>query len=186
MPLAAAGARSRVVAVVLAVACLLPAAELVARRAARAPEHVPAPVVRAMAALRAASCPGDVVLTRPGVALVPPVVVLAGRRVPLANYIPYWSQFTTPEALAAREAEVWAFFRAADAAAAVEAARRLGARYVHFSGPARQSAAGEPVSVRQRLIEAGALEPVHEEDRSAVYRIAPLASGGGCATARGL
>jgi hypothetical protein len=184
--LVAAAGRSRAVAVALPIVCLLPAAELVARRAAREPERVPAPVVRAMSALRAASCPGDVVLTRPGVALVPPVVVLAGRRVPLASYIPYWRQFTTPEALATREAEVWAFFRAADAAAALEAARRLGARYVHFSGPARQAPAGEPVSVRERLLEAGALEPVRVEERSAVYRIAPLADGARCGTARGL
>jgi hypothetical protein len=140
-----------------------------------------------MAALRAASCPGDVVLTRPGVALVPPVVVLAGRRVPLANYIPYWRQFTTPELLAAREAEVWAFFRAPDAPAAIEAARRLGARYVAFSGPPppTQRSPGEPPSVRESLAASLALEPVHVEDRAAVYRIAPLAGDGRCA-ARGL
>jgi hypothetical protein len=186
--LVAVARRSRVLAALLAITCLLPTAELVARRAARAPERIPAPTVRAMAALRAASCPGDVVLTRPGVALVPPVVVLAGRRVPLANYIPYWRQFTTPEALAAREAEVWAFFRARDAAAAIEAARRLGARYVQFAGPAspRPAPAGEPLPVRDQLLEAGALEPVHVEERAAVYRIAPLAAGDRCPASRGL
>jgi hypothetical protein len=180
--------RSRLAAATLIVVCLLPAAELVARRAAREPERIPAPTVRAMAALRAASCPGDVVLTRPGVALVPPVVVLAGRRVPLANYIPYWRQFTTPEALAAREADVWSFFRAPDAAAAIDAARRLGARYVSFSGPSTgaQPPSEEPRSLRDRLLDAGALAPVHVEPRAAVYRIAPLAADDGCGASRGL
>jgi hypothetical protein len=140
-----------------------------------------------MAALRAASCPGDVVLTRPGVALVPPVVVLAGRRVPLASYIPYWRQFTTPDALAAREAEVWSFFRARDASTAAAAARRLGARYVFFPGPppaAPPSSAGPP-SVREQLLEAGALAPVHVEERAAVFRLAPLAADDRCAAWRG-
>jgi hypothetical protein len=187
-PLAAAARRSRVTGAVVLFACLLPTAELVVRRAIREPERIPAPTVRAMAALRAASCPGDVVLTRPGVALVPPVVVLAGRRVPLANYIPYWRQFTTPEILATRESDVWAFFRAPSAAAAVEAARRLGARYVSFSGPPPPTppAAGEPVPVRESLAASGALDPVHVEERAAVYRIAPLAGDGRCAAARGL
>jgi hypothetical protein len=40
--------------------------------------------------------------------------------------------------------------------------------------------------VRDLLLGAGVLEPVHEEERAAVYRIAPLAAGGRCATARGL
>jgi hypothetical protein len=187
-PLVALARRSPVLALLLAVTCLLPTAELVARRASRAPERMPAATVRAMTALRAASCPGDVVLTRPGVALVPPVVVLAGRRVPLANYIPYWRQFTTPEFLAAREADVWAFFRARDAASAIEAARRLGARYVSFPGPPHPTPRppGEPPSVRESLAASGALEPVHVEERAAVYRIAPLAGGGRCAASRGL
>ena len=141
-------------------------------------------------ALRAASCPGDVVLTRPGVALVPPVVVLAGRRVPLANYIPYWRQFTTPEALAAREADVWSFFRAGDAASAIDAARRLGARYVYFSGPPPgerpPSPAARPRSVRDKLLDAGALAPVHVEPRASVFRITPLAPAAGCGASRGL
>jgi hypothetical protein len=187
-PLAAVSRRSRAAAAVLVTLCLLPTAELVVRRAAGAPERIPAATVRAMAALRAASCPGDVVLTRPGVALVPPVVVLAGRRVPLANYIPYWRQFTTPEALARREADVWAFYRAPDANAAIEAARRLGARYVSFSGlpPATPPSAGEPVPVRESLAASGALAPVHVEERAAVYRIAPLAGDDRCAASRGL
>ena len=186
--LAGVAPRSRLAAAVLLVACLLPTAELVARRAAREPERIPAPTVRTMAALREASCPGDVVLTRPGVALVPPVVVLAGRRVPLASYIPYWRQFTTPEALAAREADVWAFFRAGDAASAIDAARRLGARYVYFSGPpAGERPPSERLrSVRDRLLDAGALAPVHVEPRAGVFRIVPLAAEDGCRALRGL
>ncbi len=159
----------------------LPAtAELVARRALAEPERIPPPAVRAMAALRAASCPGDVVITRPGVRLVPPVVVLAGRRVPLASFIPYWRQFTTPERVAEREAEVLSFFRASDAASALEAARRLGAGYAYFAGPAPEAGEPRPPSVRQLLVEAGALEAVHVEPRAAVYRIVPLAKRDGC------
>ncbi|HSD26298.1 MAG TPA: hypothetical protein VLL75_03290 [Vicinamibacteria bacterium] len=186
--LAVPARRSHLVAATFLVACLPSTAELVARRAARPPERIPGATVRAMAALRGASCPGDVVLTRPGVALVPPVVVLAGRRVPLASYIPYWRQFTTPKALAAREAEVWAFFRAKDAAVAIDAARRLGARYVHFPGspPQTPSSPGGPRSVRDQLLEAGALVPVHVEERAAVFRITPLAADERCGAARGL
>jgi hypothetical protein len=187
-PLAAVARRSRAAGIALLAVCLLPTAELVVRRAAQAPERIPAPTVRAMAALRAASCPGDVVLTRPGVAVVPPVVVLAGRRVPLANYIPYWRQFTTPAFLAQREADVWAFFRAPDAAAAIAAARRLHARYVFFPGLPRPAPPppGGPLSVRESLAASGALEPVHVEERAAVYRIVPLAVGAECAASRGL
>ena len=160
----------------------LPAtAELVVRRARAQPERLPPPAVRAMDALRAASCPGDVVMTRPGCrARAAPVVVLAGRRVPLAGFIPYWRQFTTPGRVAAREAEVLSFFRAADAASAVEAARGLGASYVYFSGVAAEGAEPRPRSVRQLLLEAAVLEPVHVEPRAAVYRIRPLAGAPGC------
>ena len=186
-----AGVGSRLAVAAVLVACLLPTAELVARRAGREPDRIPAATVRAMAALRESSCPGDVVLARPGVARVPPVVVLAGRRVPLANYIPYWRQFTTPEAVAEREAAVWAFFRAGDADSAIDAARRLGARYVFFSGPARvegeAAVPGRPGrAVRDKLLEKGALVPVHVEPRAGVFRIAPLAPEGGCPSTRGL
>jgi uncharacterized membrane protein len=107
---------------------------------------------------------------------VPPVVVLAGRRVPLASFIPYWRQFTTPERVAEREAEVLSFFRAEDAAGALEVARRLGASYAYFAGAAPEDSEPRPASVRQRLLDAGALEPVHVEPRAAVYRITPLSS----------
>jgi hypothetical protein len=186
--------RSRRAAVALSLWLVLPStAELVARRATQEPERIPAPTVRAMAALREASCPGDVVLTRPGVALVPPVVVLAGRRVPLANYIPYWRQFTTPAALAAREADVRSFFRARDAATAIDTARRVGARYVFFPGPRRPEAglpdrppSPRPHSVRDALLAARAIVPVHVEPGAGVFRIAPLGTMDECGAWRGL
>ena len=165
-------------AAVLVLLAFTATAELVARRVLVEPERIGPPSVRAMAALRAASCPGDVVLTRPGVVRVPPVVVLAGRRVPLANFIPYWGQFTTPETVARREAAVLAFFRAADAQAALDVARELQARFVFFAGaPADPpdvalEAPERPRGVRERLEGAGALVPVHVEPRAAVYRFA--------------
>jgi hypothetical protein len=127
-----------------------------------------------------------VVLTRPGVVRVPPVVVLAGRRVPLANFLPYWSQFTTHETVEEREDTVLSFFRAPDADSALEVARRLGARFVHFAGPAtdpRTTAPGAPSrrrAVRELLLDADALVPVHVEPRAAVYRFAALAPASGC------
>lgn len=184
LPALAAFARgSRPRAVLVAALCLPATAELVFQRARAEPVSLPAATVRAMAALRAASCPGDVVLARPGVAYVPPVVVLAGRRAPLANFIPYWRQFTTPEAVARREAEVLGFFRSQDAAAALEAARGLGARYVVFGGTPAADTPAEAEhrrTVRERLDAAGALVPVHVEPGAAVYRIGPLAPSAGC------
>lgn len=189
LPVLAACARGSRARLALLLLLALPATlELLARRAVLEPERLGAPVVRAMTALRAASCPGDVVLTRPGVLHVPPVVVLAGRRVPLASFIPYWRQFTTPETVARREEAVLSFFRSRDAAAALEAARGTGARFVHFAGaPAgpRESdtgpaAAGRPRGVREVLLEAGALVPVHVEARAAVYRFASAPPATGC------
>jgi len=178
--LVAFSARSLLRAAIVLLLALPATAELVVRRALAQPERLPPPTVRAMEALRKASCPGDVVLTRPGVALVPPVVVLAGRRVPLAAFIPYWQQFTTPGRVAAREAQVLSFFRAADAASAVSVAHGLGASYVYFAGAAAEGAESRPRSVRQLLLEAGMLEPIHVEPRAAVYRIRPLAGAPGC------
>ena len=117
---------------------------------------------------------------------VPPVVVLAGRRVPLANFIPYWRQFTTPEAVAEREATVFAFFRAPDAPAALEVAHSLGARFVYFAGPLIEpqvSAARDPArprGVRELLLDSGSLEPVHVEPRAAVYRFKDMPVATGC------
>ena len=185
-PLLVAWTRGSPARTALVVLLTLPATfELVARRAALEPERIGAPTVRAMTALREASCPGEVVLTRPGVVHVPPVVVLAGRRVPLANFIPYWSQFTTQAAVAEREEAVLSFFRAPDALSALDVARRLGARFVYFAGaPAdpQGAAAGSvrPRAVRELLLDAGALVAVHVEPRAAVFRFAALPPASGC------
>ena len=141
---------------------LPPTVEFVARKAAQAPERIPAPAVRAMSALAAASRPGDVVLTRPGVAHVPLPVVLAGRRVTLANFIPYWRQFTSPVVVTERERQVRSFFRARSPGAALAVAHELNARFAHLPGRPRTA-----------LVEEGVLEPIFEEGRERVYRIAP-------------
>ena len=132
--LVALGGRSRVLAAALAVAALLPAAEFVAAKARQEPERVSAAEVRAMRALRDASRPGDVVVTRARVRRVPLPVVLAGRRVPFADYVGYWRQFATDEALAERRAAVRAFFQSRDAEGAARAAAALGARFVYLEG----------------------------------------------------
>jgi len=155
---------------VLAAACLLPTAEFVARKSVQAPEVVPARAVRAMSALHDASCPGDVVITRPGVArYVPLPVVLAGRRVALANFIPYWRQFTTPAFVARREVEVKRFLRAREPAEARAAAKALGARFVYL--PGRE---------RREMEETGVLVPVFDEDGERVYRVEALPPRSGC------
>jgi hypothetical protein len=160
--LARPGRRPLLAVGLTALLVLPPTVEFIVRKAAQSPEWIPAPAVRAMRALAAASRPGDVVLTRPGVARVPLPVVLAGRRVTLANYIPYWSQFTTPAAVAERERQVRSFFQAETPAAALAVARDLGARFAYLPGRPKTD-----------LVEAGVLEPIFEEGRERVYRIAP-------------
>jgi hypothetical protein len=122
-----------------------------------------------MAALREASCPGDVVLSRVRVTHVPLPVVLAGRRVALADYIGYWRQFTTLEALAARRARVREFFQARQGETAIEVAHELGAGYVYVRGR-------EPAPVEAT----GALAPLFVEGPERVYRIAALAPSPRC------
>ena len=58
------------------------------RRPRTPPDPLPAPMVRAMDALAAASQPGDVVLQRPGARYPPAPVILAGRRVPYERFTP--------------------------------------------------------------------------------------------------
>ena len=160
--LAPPGRRSTLAVGLTALLVLPPTVEFVVRKATQAPVRIPAPAVRAMGALAAASRPGDVVLTRPGVAHVPLPVVLAGRRVTLANYIPYWSQFTSPAVVAERERQVRSFFRAETAEAALAVAHDLDARFAYLPGRPQTA-----------LLGAGVLEPIFEEGRERVYRIAP-------------
>jgi hypothetical protein len=128
------GRRSRLVAAALAAVAFLPAAEFVWTKTRQAPDRVSVAEVRAMRALRDASCPGDVVLTRARVRRVPLPVVLAGRRVPFADYVGYWRQFTTDTALVDRRAAVRAFFQSRDAEGAARAAAALDARFVYLEG----------------------------------------------------
>ncbi len=167
--LASLGRRSLLLGGLLAAVALASTAEFVVRKVPQGPEVVPAPAVRAMAALREASCPGDVVLSRVRVTHVPLPVVLAGRRVALADYIGYWRQFTTLEALAARRARVREFFQAREREPAIEVARELGAGYVYVRGR-------EPAPVEAT----GALTPLFVEGPERVYRIAALAPSPRC------
>ncbi len=162
------GGRWRRATAALAVAALTlpPAVEFVARKAVQPTEPLPAAAVQAMAALSRASCPGDVVITRPLPRLqwVPLPVVLAGRRVAFSNYLGYWRQFVPPEAVAERDHLVRSFFRATDPAAARAVASRLGAGYAYLTGI--QKVDFDP---------SGVLETVFDQDGERVYRIAGAA-----------
>jgi hypothetical protein len=169
-PALAAAARRRPLVVSLALlVSFAPGAEFLLRKVRQEPRVVPAAEVRAMKALREASCPGDVVLMPTKVAYVPLPVVLAGRRAALADFIGYWRQFTSFDELARRKEEVRAFFLAEDAEAALAVAARLDARYVYTSGRRRR-----------RLEAAGVLEPLFAEGGQRVYRIVGAASAPGC------
>jgi hypothetical protein len=122
-----------------------------------------------MTALRRASCPGDVVITRPLPSWVPLPIVLGGRRVAFSNYLGYWSQFVSAGFLADRDRLVRSFFRASSGEQAVRVASALGARYVYLTG-------------RQKVDfdMQGTLDTVFDRDGERVYRIVALA-GAGCA-----
>jgi hypothetical protein len=167
----ALGRRSRALGLVVAVAALLPAAEFVVRKAAQEPERVSTAEVHAMRALREASCPGDVVLTRARVRRVPLPVVLAGRRVALADYIGYWRQFTTPEVLEARRQALRSFFQSRDARAAVQAAEALSGSFVYLEGG------------RAPVEATGALHLLWAQDGQRVYALP--GAGGSCRDAAG-
>jgi hypothetical protein len=142
--------------------------EFVLRKAAQPSEPLPAPAVEAMAALRAASCPGDVVITRPlpRAQRVPLPVVLAGRRVAFSNYLGYWRQFVAPATIETRDHLVRSFFRAPQPEAARRIAAELGARYAYLTGA--QKVDFDPGAL---------LEPVFERDGERVYRIDGAAAG---------
>ena len=167
--LVAVARRSAAVAALALLVAFAPAAEFLLKKVPQEPDVVPAPAVRAMKALRQASCPGDVVVMQTKIAYVPLPVVLAGRRVALADYLGYWRQFTSFEALARRKDEVRSFFRAEDARSGFEAARSLGARYAYVTGRRKRT-----------LEEAGVLEPFFEEAGQRVYRITGFAPRRGC------
>jgi hypothetical protein len=160
--------RAPLAVALLVVALATPASvELVARKAAQPGQPLPPAAVEAMAALRAASCPGDVVITRPLPRFVPLPVVLAGRRVAFSNYLSYWRQFVTPETLAERDRLLRSFFRARTPSEALEVARALQGRYLYLTG--KQKVDFETASI---------LEPIFERDGERVYRISALARPG--------
>jgi hypothetical protein len=150
------------VAAVLAVGALaLPStAQFVWKKATTPPDALPAPMVRAMAALAADSRPGDVILQRPGARFPPAPVILIGRRVPYERFTPWLTQFAPAAELEARHEVVFRFFRTSDAQEALAIAHALGARYVVLYG-------GD----RLRFDADRWLVPVHEEDGARVYRI---------------
>jgi hypothetical protein len=162
--LAAAARRRPLVAGLALLVAFTPAGEFLLRKTRQEPEIVPAAEVRAMKALREASCPGDVVIAQTKIAYVPLPVVLAGRRVAFADYIGYWRQFASFAELAKRKEEVRTFFRAEDAPTALAVAARLKARWVYVSGRRRRT-----------LEAAGVLDPVFAEGGERVYRIVGVA-----------
>jgi hypothetical protein len=140
LTLARAWERSRrgVALVAAALALSLPATvQFVVKKSTTAPDPLPAPMVRAMDALKAESAPGDVVMQRPGARYPPAPVILAGRRVPYERFTPWLTQFASPQALEARHETVFRFFRTTDPAEAERIARSLGARWLCLYGTDR-------------------------------------------------
>jgi len=160
----------RVLAATAIAAVTLPSTvEFLVRKAEQPPEALPAAAVEAMAALRRASCPGDVVITRPlpRAQWVPLPVVLAGRRVAFSNYLGYWRQFVSPAFVSGRDKQVRAFFRSTRPEAARQIADALGARFAYLTGPQHVD-----------FDAAALLEPVFDRDGERVYRIG--AGGSDC------
>lgn len=156
----AGGGRRRLAVLAACALAALPATlQFVVKKAALAPDPVPAGRIRAVGALAAASEPGDVVLQRPGARYPPLPVVLVGRRVPYERFTPYLTQFAAREDLERRHETVFRFFRTADRDEAAGIARLLGARFLCLYG-------GE----RVRFDTAGLLEPIHEEAEGRCYR----------------
>ena len=164
---AGAWTAGRAVVVTLAVVLALPASIQFAWKKGRLPyDPVPAPMVRAMHALAAASRPGDVVLQRPGARYPPLPVVLVGRRVPYERFTPWLTQFAPRGALERRHEQVFRFFRTHDRAEAMAIASALDARFVALYG-----------ADRLRFDTTGALEPIYEEGSVRILRLTPLADG---------
>jgi hypothetical protein len=151
----------RVAATVALVVLATPATiQYAAKKAWTPPDRLPAPMVRAMAALEPVSARGDVVLQRPGARYPPAPVVLAGRRVPYERFTPYLTQFASKKALEARHLVVYRFFRTRDRTEALQIVRSLGASFLALYG-----------HDRIRFDASGLLEPVHEEPGARLYRI---------------
>jgi hypothetical protein len=153
-------ARRAAILAAAALLCLPSTVQFVVKKGLTPPDPLPAPMVRAMRSLEAASDPGEVVLQRPGARFPPAPVILIGRRVPYERFTPWLTQFAPASALTARHEQVYRFFRTTDADEAMSIARSLGARYVALYGPDRV-----------RFDPAGRFAAIHEEPGSRVYRI---------------
>jgi hypothetical protein len=157
------GRRALVIAACVLLA--LPASIQFAWKKATLPyDPVPAPMVRAMDALAAASDPGDVVLQRPGARYPPLPVVLIGRRVPYERFTPWLTQFASAEDLERRHERVFRFFRTGDREEALGIARSLDARFVALYG-----------ADRLRFDTTGALAPIYEDGDVRILRVLPPA-----------
>ncbi len=152
---------ARVLAAVALAAVAVPSTlQFAVKKAVTAPDPIPAPIVRAMRALREASRPGEVVLQRPGARYPPAPVILIGRRVPYERFTPWLTQFAPAAALETRHAQVYRFFHTTDREEAEGIARALGARYLCLYG-----------ADRLRFDAASLLEPVHEEPGASCARL---------------
>jgi hypothetical protein len=158
--LASSPARRVLTAVAVVVLATPATVQYAVKKARTVPDRLPAPMVRAMAALETVSERGDIVLQRPGARYPPAPVVLAGRRVPYERFTPYLTQFASKEQLEARHLVVYRFFRTRSRAEALEIVRSLGASYLALYGPDRI-----------RFDASGLLEPIHEEPGARLYRI---------------
>jgi hypothetical protein len=158
---AGTGLAARAAVVALAIVLGLPASIQFAWEKARLPyDPVPAPMVRAMNALAAASRPGDVVLQRPRARYPPLPVVLIGRRVPYERFTPWLTQFAPADELERRHEQVFRFFRTRDRVEAMAIASALDARFVALYG-----------ADRLRFDTAGALELIYEDSGVRILRV---------------
>jgi hypothetical protein len=158
--LAGLATRRGLAAVLALLALAVPSTvQFVVRKANAPPDRLPAPMVRAVAALRAVAEPGAVVLQRPGARYPPAPVLLANLRVPYERYTPFPTQFASKEALERRHEEVFRFFRTEDQAEARAIARDLGASYLALYGPDRV-----------RFEPTGLLDAIYAEGDTRVYR----------------
>jgi hypothetical protein len=159
--------RLGIAAIAFAAALSLPATlQFVIKKARTAPDPIPAPMVRAMAALSGVSAPGEVILQRPAARYPPVPVILAGRRVPYERFTPWLTQFASPEALQERHETVYRFFHTTDPAEARAIAGRLGTRFLCLYGSDR---------VRFPIDELYTL--VFEEPGARVYRLREQGDG---------
>jgi hypothetical protein len=137
--------------------------------AKRATPKVTAPpaIVEAMGALSRVTAPGEVVLERPEPRRYPPPpMVLLGRRVPYARFIPYLYQVAPPRELHERIETVRRFFKTTDPQEALRVARELGARYVCLFGE-------DDVAFPRE----GILRAIYEKENARVYEIVGGAEG---------